>query len=102
MNIPEGDEDSVYVVVKRVVNGETVRYIERFDNNYDGDAPNDYVMLDCAKKYDMDEATNIVTRLGHLAGNNITVLGDGRVLRNYKVLDDGTVELPIQIKRAVA
>lgn len=102
VNIPEGDEDSIYAVVKRVVNGETVRYIERFDNNYDGDSPNDYVMLDCAKKYDMEEATDTLTGLGHLAGNTISVVGDGRVLRNYTVQDDGTVKLPIQIKRAVA
>ena len=59
-------------------------------------------MLDCAKKYDMEEATDTLTGLGHLAGNTISVLGDGRVLRNYTVQDDGTVKLPIQIKRAVA
>lgn len=32
--IPEGDYDAVYMVIKRVINGRTVRYVERMDARY--------------------------------------------------------------------
>lgn len=33
-SIPEGDEDSVYLVVRREINGETKRYVERFASRF--------------------------------------------------------------------
>lgn len=101
VNIPEGEEDSIYAVVKRMVNGKTVRYIERFDNNYDGDIPNDYVMLDCSKIFDFDTASDELTGLEYLKGKTVDIIGDGRPFKNYTVSDDGTITLPTKVNRAI-
>lgn len=49
--VPEGDEDRVYLVVKRTVNGATVRYIERMASRFYTDL-RDAVFLDAALSYD--------------------------------------------------
>jgi hypothetical protein len=45
--IPEGDQDAVYVVVKRNINGTDVRYVERLTNRLITDIV-DYIGMDCA------------------------------------------------------
>ena len=51
--IPEGDEDTLYLVVNRTIDGSTVRYIERMKSRViDEDALEDMVLMDCAKSYD--------------------------------------------------
>lgn len=49
--IPEGAEDSVYLVVKRTINGSTVRYIERMNTRTINDIV-DLKLLDSAISYD--------------------------------------------------
>jgi len=47
--IPEGDEDAVYMVVERVINGATRRFIERFASRYVTEATiEDYIGMDAA------------------------------------------------------
>ena len=49
--VPEGDEDVLYVVVNRTVDGRTVRYVERMASRK-FDAIEDAVILDAAATYD--------------------------------------------------
>lgn len=52
-SVPEGDEDAVYVIVNRTINGSTKRYVERFaTRQIDEDAPEDWRFLDCYAVYD--------------------------------------------------
>lgn len=92
-NISGAEEDTVYCIVKRDINGETVRYIESFTPYPDTDVPNDYVMLDCAKS--MTVTAREVSGFGWLAGKTVTVLADGREHKDIAVDEEGNLELPV-------
>lgn len=79
--IPEGVEDRVYVVVKRTVNGATVRYVERMDVQ-DVDALEDCVYLDSAVTQTGDVST---VTLSHLEGKTVYALVDGVVQGPFTV-----------------
>lgn len=49
--IPEGNEDVVYFVIKRTINGSTKRYIERMSQRRIDDIV-DYIGMDCSLGYD--------------------------------------------------
>lgn len=51
LSLPEGLEDSVYVVVKRTIDGSTVRYIERFNTRRISDIE-DLILMDSSLSYD--------------------------------------------------
>lgn len=92
-NIGGAEEDTVYCIVKREIGGETVRYIESFSPYPDTDAPNDYIMLDCAKS--MTVTAREVSGFGWLAGKTVTVLADGREHKDIAVDEEGNLELPV-------
>jgi hypothetical protein len=52
VSVPEDDEDAVYVVVKRTINGLTKRYIERFHTRTVTDIAVDAFFVDCGLTYD--------------------------------------------------
>ena len=102
--IQEGDEDCVYIVVKRDIGGATVRNIECFvNNNNTCKDPDCYVMLDCATKINLDlnSATNIFN-VPSLAGATINVLADDRYFENIAVDEYGDFELPTKVTSVVA
>lgn len=66
--IPSGTGDRTWMVVRRIVNGSTVRYIEKFD-------PDTYV--DCAVNGTNPAGSKIWTGLSHLEGKTVRVLADG-------------------------
>lgn len=70
------DEDRVYYVVRRTINGSTVRYIERWAHEEDcvGGALN--LMADCHKTY-TGPAQQDITNLGHLEGQQVVVWANG-------------------------
>lgn len=76
--VPEGDEDAVYVVVKRTINSVTKRYIERFADEYRGDTADlpDAFFVDCGLTYDGASTTSIAG-LDHLEGEAVSFLADG-------------------------
>ena len=77
-----GADDEVWFVVKRTINGQTKRYIERFkpDNrvNFEAQNKDDWWYLDCAKRYS-GTATSTVTGLSHLQGKSVGILANGAV-----------------------
>lgn len=51
--VPEGNEDKLYLIVKRTINGVVKRYLERMHTRYvDPDAIGDSVFMDCSLSYD--------------------------------------------------
>jgi hypothetical protein len=72
--IAEGDEDRVYVVVKRTINGSTKRYVERLASRQ-VDALEDCIFVDSALTYDGINATSeTVTVSGGTAWDSSEVL----------------------------
>ena len=102
--IQEGDEDSVYVIVKRIVNGAVVRNIECFNNNDNTCTdPDCYIMLDCATKITNTEDNPLNTfNVPPLAGLTINVLADDRWFENIIVDSNGNFELPTKAVNVIA
>lgn len=88
--LPEGNEDMLYVIVKRVLNGRTVRSIERKQSRQFA-SQEDSFCVDCGLTYD-GAATTTITGLWHLEGETVKVLADGAV-HNDVTVADGTITL---------
>lgn len=71
----DGDQDVLFMVVKRTVDGSTVRYIEYLEKYLTG---NEAFYVDCGLTYDGSPVTTI-TGLDHLEGEEVSVLVDGSV-----------------------
>lgn len=102
---PDGTQDEVYFVAKRIVNSNTVRYVEYFKNGLPLSIASgltvaqklEYLIknawfLDCAKKYTFAEATDAITGLTHLEGKTVAVLADGNV-QESKTVASGAITL---------
>lgn len=88
--VPEGEEDSVYVVVKREINGKSVRYIERMHKRYFENLQ-DAFYVDCGATYRGDE-TETISGLTWLEGQEVAILANGRVQPN-QVVTNGRITL---------
>lgn len=78
--------DQIWMVVKRTINGATVRYVEYMDppgktDNY----------LDCALVYN-GASTTTITGLSHLEGATVSILADGATQTN-KTVSSGQITL---------
>lgn len=101
--VQEGDEDIIYLVVKREINGVTVRNIEYLAKNpAKSNNPDDYIMLDNAIEYSTAEKSSGETEIdaAELTGEKVTVIGDGRMYSGLTVNQDGTVTLPAAVQHA--
>lgn len=101
--VQEGDEDIIYLVVKREINGVTVRNIEYLAKNpAKSNNPDDYIMLDNAIEYSTAEKSSGATEIdvAELVGEKVAVIGDGRVYSGLTVSQDGTVTLPAAVQHA--
>lgn len=81
--VPAGDVDHTYVIVRRIVNGSAVRYIERLDEDRETDA--------CVVQTSGTPFT-VVTGLAHLNGKTVDVLADG-VVQPQAVVSGGQITL---------
>ena len=82
-HVPEGQEDVCYVVVKRTINGQEVRYIERMESRLFDDIE-DAFFVDCGGKYEGAEISTI-TGLDFLEGQEVVVLNNGDLEENHTV-----------------
>jgi hypothetical protein len=89
--ISEGNEDVVYVVVKRNINGADVRNIERMKERQFA-VIEDAFCVDSGLTYDGSSTTSI-TNLHHLEGEAVVALADGNVVEGLTVTN-GAVTLP--------
>ena len=88
--VSEGSEDRLYVVVRRTINGQQVRFIERMASRQ-FEADQDAFFVDCGGTYRGD-ATSTIAGLNWLNGEEVSILADGAVLPHQKVVD-GKIEL---------
>jgi hypothetical protein len=79
--VPEIDEDVVYLLVRRTINGAFKRYIERLERREILSFNADAFFVDAGLTYSGVPATTI-GGLQHLQGQVVAVVGDGRVLFN--------------------
>lgn len=78
--VPENNDDAVYLIVRRTINGNTKRYIERMAPRYYDDA-SDAWFVDCGMKYE-GGAINTMNGLAHLEGKNVSIFADGATRAN--------------------
>jgi hypothetical protein len=81
--VAEGNEDVLYAVVKRSINGRDVRYIERMHSRI-FTAQADAFFVDSGLTYSGAPATTI-TGLWHLEGETVDALADGAVVSGLTV-----------------
>lgn len=82
-SIVEGEEDAVYCVVARTINGQAKRYVERLHTRQFTDVA-DCFFVDSGRTYSGAPATTI-TGLHHLEGETVAALSDGNVIRDLTV-----------------
>lgn len=80
--------DAVYWVVERTVNGNIVKYIERFEQQYYPNGVEDAWQVDSGLRYDSTPATSF-TGAEHLAGLTVTGLADGVVITPFTMPTNG-------------
>ena len=97
--IREGNEDIPYFVIKREINGQIKRYIERLASRF-VEQTKDGIFLDSALSYE-GAPIKIVKGLEHLEGETINLLVDGCVVLN-KVVEKGTIELDYPVSKIIA
>lgn len=72
------DGDEVYLLIKRTINSQTKRYIEKVSQRWDNESDDieDAFFVDCGATYSGSAATTI-TGLHHLEGQSVVALADG-------------------------
>lgn len=96
--VAEGDEDALYLVVRRDINGQSVRYIERMHERFFDSVENAW-HVDCGGEY-RGEETSVVSGLTWLEGQKVSILADGCVLPQ-RVVTDGKVTLTQPSKHVI-
>jgi hypothetical protein len=94
--VTEGNEDAVYVVVKRTINGVQRRYVERMHSRQFEELE-DAFFVDSGLTYvgaPADEFTN----LSHLEGKTVAILADGAVMPPETVVG-GRITLPVEASK---
>lgn len=96
--IHEDGRDVTYVVVRREIDGQQVRYIEFFTDRLFDDYTEQH-FVDCGAVYD-GTPTNTVAGLDWLEGATVSILADGAVCPQQVVLG-GEVSLPDAVEASV-
>lgn len=84
----DGDQDVLWMVVRRTINGQTKRYIEYMSKSYTGDQS---FYVDSGLSYDGSPVSTL-SGLSHLEGEEVAVIIDGAVHPNVTV-DSGSATL---------
>jgi hypothetical protein len=89
---PDGTRDDLWMIVRRTINGQSKRYVEYLNPEYDeGDDIEDAFYVDSGLTYDGASAT-VISGLSHLEGETVDILGDGMVLPS-KTVSGGQITL---------
>ena len=98
------EADEVWFCVKRTIDGEDVRYIERFDTdfrvNFEREDKTNYIYLDCATRAVSATDEDMVLGLDFLEGKTVGILGDG-ANQPERVVSDGSISLQESVKVAL-
>ena len=92
------NEDELWVIVKRTINGSTRRYVEVFsDFDFDETDAEVFHFVDSGLAYD-GTATTSITGLEHLEGETVSILADGGTHATKKV-SSGAITLDRSSKK---
>lgn len=92
ITVPEGNEDRIYVIVRRTISGVTRRYVERFaSRDIDPADASTWWFVDSGVSYS-GTPTTTVGGGDHLEGRTVTVLADGQAI-GTKVVAGGAITL---------
>lgn len=92
-------EDSLYMIVKRTINGGTKRYIEVMQPFDFADNIEDAWFLDSALQYS-GGATTSLSGLSHLEGQTVSILANGSTHPD-KVVSSGAITLDRSVTKAI-
>ena len=89
---PDGDEDQIWMIVKRTIDGGTKRYIEYLEKPFNADTTYaDAFFVDSGLTYS-GGATTTITGLNHLEGETVKVFGDG-IVQSDKTVSSGAITI---------
>lgn len=92
----DGTDDEVWISVKRTLNGQVRRCIERFRLNWrqtqDAEDKVNWFYVDCGKQVTLEEPATEVPGFDYLEGQTVSVLSDGAVESN-QIVTGGKVKL---------
>lgn len=88
--ISEDNRDAVYVTVKRIINGQTKRYVERLEER-ETTILEDCFYVDSGLTYSGSPAT-VISGLDHLEGESVAILADGYEVTG-KTVSSGSITL---------
>lgn len=88
--VAEGNEDALYAVVRRTINGSTKRFVERLDTRMFFSLEDAY-MVDCGGTYS-GTPVSTVSGLSWLEGETVNILADGAV-HPQRVVTSGSITL---------
>lgn len=91
--LPGSVEDEVYYVVRRTVNGSTVRYLEKWAMESEARGAATNKMADAFVVQNSSDATTTVSGLDHLVGSSVIAWGATDDLGSYTVSTTGTITL---------
>lgn len=94
--VAEGHEDVLYCVIRREINGDTVRYVERMATRQFA-TPADAFFVDCGATYDGVPADEI-SGLDFLEGETVSILTDGAV-HPQRVVTGGKITLDYEASK---
>ena len=92
------DEDQVWFVIKRTINGSTARYVEYLSGFDFGSDVNDAFFVDSGLTYSGSAATSI-SGLNHLEGQTVSILADGAAHAD-KIVSSGAITLDRSVTKA--
>lgn len=90
-SVSEGEQDSLYTLVERTLQGEKVKCIERMVPLYSDDVN---VFLDCYVEFKSSNAIDSIN-IPHLSGQTVQVVIDGKQQPDVVVPDDGLLPLNV-------
>lgn len=112
------ERDEVWALVKRTINGQTVRYVEFFEEGFEGPRREDFdtdadfdaatveaqreaFYVDSGLSGDFETPRTEVSGLDHLEGETVAVLADGAVVSD-QVVSGGAITLDAPASKIVA
>lgn len=106
-SIPVGDREDVWAIVRRTINGATVRMIERFNGDFEPlhpstttDGPVYGCTVDCGAIVDNAAGQSTFT-VAHLPNTVVTVVADGSPMGEFTTNGSGQLTLPRTSKRTL-
>lgn len=91
--IPYNNGTRLIASIKREINGQTVRYIERLSKRLPTTNPADQLYMDAAYVYDNPTTKAGSLSIPHLAGEAVKIVADGNVMPDGIVGTDGALSI---------